>query len=181
MLRVVPRFSARPRARMDRPAAPSSLFRFAAPPAAPAVPAAPAAPAEPGEDRPTVDRTTAAWRGPVLICGATVAATAGLAFAVLVLEGYAPRPAAAVTAVPDAAVLPAAAEETEGPAEAVVPALHVWDGRPVRAVPTDTVPDPLRDFGVTPARLVVPAAATTPTAGRGRVAPAVWLTGEIVP
>ena len=176
MLAVVPRFSARPRARMDRPAH-SSLFRFAAPPAAPAV----AAPAEPGEDRATLDRTTAAWRGPVLICGATVAATAGLAFAVLAPEGNAPRPAAAVTAVPDAAVLPAAAEETEEPAGAVVPALHVWDGRPVRAVPTDSVPDPLRDFGVTPARRIVPAAAAAPAAGRRRVAPAVWLTGEIAP
>ena len=175
MLTVVPRLPARPRARMDRPAAPPSLFRFAAPPAAPAVSA------EPEEDRAAVDRTTAAWRGPVLICGATVAATAGLAFAVLVPEGDAPRPAAAVTAPPDAAVLPAAAEETQEPAGAVVPALHVWDGRPIRAVPTDTVPDPLRDFGVTPARLVVPAAATAPAAGRGRVAPAVWLTGEIAP
>ena len=177
MLAVVPRLPARPRARMDRSVARSSLFRFAAPPAAPAV----AATGEPPEDRATVDRATAVWRGPVLICGGTVAATAGLAFAVLAPEGNAPRPAAAVTAVPDAAVLPAAAEDAGEPAGAVVSALHVWDGRPVRAVPTDTVPDPLRDFGVTPARLVVPAAAAAPATGRGRVAPAVWLTGEIAP
>ena len=164
-----------PGTRMARPAPATALFRFAPP--------APGD-AEAGEERrPTDD--AAAWRGPVLACGATVAATAGLAFAVLTPGEDARRPAAPVpaagTVILSAASEPAA-EPGERPAREVVSALHVWDGRPVRAVPTDTLPDPLSEpGGLTLADGVAPAVGFTvrDTVPAGRAVPAIWLTGEI--
>ncbi|MFH5804002.1 hypothetical protein [Alienimonas sp. DA493] len=178
---------------MDAPAARPALFRFErlASPAAEERCAAPAA--EPAL-RPNA-KAVSAWRGPVLACGVTIAATAGLAYAVLSPED-ARRHRAAVPPTGDGVILlsaeraaaksagvrPAAAPEE--PAEApVVPALHVWDGRPIRAVPTDTLPEAFdAGGGLIPADGVVPTAGAAGVALPARadaVAPAVWLTGEI--
>ena len=155
-------------------APPAPLFRFAGPPEDAAAAAPPAA-------RP------AAWRTPVAACGAALAGTAALIVCVLPSDAPAPRPAAA-------GVRTAAADGRD--AEPVVPALHVSDGRPVRATPQDTLPEDAAPAAVVRADAVfagvlppapVPAARPVRTAaavgvpGGARVAPAVWLTGEIRP
>ena len=168
--------------RMDAPAARSALFRFA-PPSADAADAAEGGnPVVRDEDRPV-----AAWRGPVLACGVTVAATAGLVCAALCPED-ASRRGAAARPRPGAVILSASAEEPveadESAAAPVVSALHVWDGRPVRATPTDTLPDAHGADGLTLANDVSVAEPHEPRPdaaqrNRDRIAPAVWLTGEI--
>ena len=168
---------------MDAPAARTALFRFVPPSADAAAGTVPDIHNGRDEDRPG-----AAWRGPVLACGVTVAATAGLVCAALCPED-ASRRSAAARPRPGAVILSASAEEpveTDGSAAApVVSALHVWDGRPVRATPTDTLPEDAGGAdGLTLANDVAPAGPTGPRSraadrNRDRIAPAVWLTGEI--
>ena len=172
--------------RMDAPAARSALFRFA-PPSADAAAASDAGLHHVRDADRDADRPVAAWRGPVLACGVTVAATAGLVFAALCPED-ASRRGAAARPRPGAVILSASAEEpveADGSAAApVVSALHVWDGRPVRATPTDTLPDAHGADGLTLANDVSVAEPHEPRPdaaqrNRDRIAPAVWLTGEI--
>ena len=164
----------------DAPAPP--LFRFADPAAVEPDAAAP--------------RRPAAWRAPVVTCAAAAAVTAGL-IASLLPAGDPPDEGG------PAGVTPVAASGGDD-AEAVVSALHLSDGRPVRAAPVDTLPDepaavwataeaaPLFPGAAAPppvpttapivrAPAVRTATADAPAAARPRVAPAVWLTGEIGP
>ena len=156
-------------------AAGGRLFRFAEPEAA-------------ARPRP------AAWKAPVAMCAAAVLGTAGLIAAVL--------PAGDRTEPDTAAAVPAAGGG-DGGAVPVVSALHLSDGRPVRAVPVDTLPEETGDLWtagsappsfdglfVPPARPAAPSAGPAPVrtaaadrsaAAPRRVAPAVWLTGEIRP
>ncbi|QDT17917.1 hypothetical protein [Alienimonas californiensis] len=179
---------------MDAPAARPALFRFErlASPAAEELRAAP--PAGPALRR--NPRAASAWRGPVLACGVTIAATAGLAYAVLAPEDGR-RHKAAVPARTDAGVIlisaeDAAAELSAAPDESasadvaappVVTALHLWDGRPIRAVPTDTLPEAFDAAGgrIPPDGVIRAGGAggEAPSSHAGAVAPAVWLTGEI--
>ena len=184
---------------MVAPAARPTLFRFDRP--APPAAAAPVEPAATAPPRPIDERAVAAWRGPVLACGVAVVATAGLAFSALAPEAGRRRAKPPAPPTAGGVILASAAEETAEaippveevpatapvtidavPAPPVVPALHVWDGRPIRAVPTDTLPNefgapggPVRADGVTTAGGEF---AEAPRAGV--VSPAVWLTGEIV-
>lgn len=150
-------------------ATPAPLFRFDA------------APAEEASGRP------AAWKAPVAMCAAALGGTAVLIAAVLPADDAAPI-------APPTTFAPASAGD--GDAEPVVTALHVWDGRPVRATPLDTLPEDAApasavwDGAVASAGLARPAAPPAPvrTASAddaspvgSRVAPAVWLTGEIRP
>ena len=153
---------------MDAPPAP--LFRFDSPA---------------GDDE-APSRRPAAWTAPVAMCAAALGGTAVLIAAVVPADADAPAAGPTTFA-------PVAAEAGDG--EPVVTALHVWDGRPVRATPQDTLPedaapaaavwaDALAGSRVTPAARPAPvrtaSAADVPPTG-SRVAPAVWLTGEIRP
>ena len=190
--------------RMDAPAARPALFRFERPESSAAARAESSAPdAEPGAVRRVDDRSIAAWRGPVLACGVTIAATAGLAFTVLSPAtgsgrrgSLADRPPAGSVILASAASLEEADAATEDKASGaeqaadetapVVTALHIWDGRPIRAVPTDTLPEAaatpegwIRADGFTPTAGVSPSSTPDVVPDGGAVAPAVWLTGEI--
>ena len=155
---------------MDAPPAP--LFRFDSPA---------------GDDE-APSRRPAAWKAPVAMCAAALGGTAVLIAAVVPADAEAPAAGPTTFA-------PVAAEAGDG--EPVVTALHVWDGRPVRATPQDTLPedaapaaavwaDAVAAAGSPVSPAVIPApvrtasAAGVPAAG-SRVAPAVWLTGEIRP
>ena len=159
-------------------ASPAPLFRFAS------------AAAEEPAPRP------AAWKAPLAACGAGLAGTAALIWAVTPAAEAPARVAPAPSGVA-AAFAPAAAGA--GDDEPVMPALHVWDGRPVRATPQDTLPEdaPAAAALWTGAVAAATAGPGTPPAATGspvrtasagdipaagsRVAPAVWLTGEIRP
>ena len=157
---------------MDAPPAP--LFRFERDPA------------DAGDADVAPRRRPAAWKAPVAMCVAALGGTAVLIAAVMPGDGDGP-------ASGPAGFAPVAAEAGED--VPVVTALHVWDGRPVRATPQDTLPedaapaaavwaDAVAGSRVTPAVRPAPvrtaSAAGVPPAG-ARVAPAVWLTGEIRP
>lgn len=183
-------------------AARPALFRFTGSAAAPVKPSPSIAAPEPAvsQEVRSGSRAVAPWRGPVLACGVTIAATAGLAYAVLSPE-QGRRATASAPATADRGVILTCAEEPvarESDPDAVdadgspalsapvVPALHVWDGRPVRAVPTDTLPDGsdstggvIRSGGINRAGGATSAAAWTPAPQVRAVNAAVWLTGEI--
>ncbi|NNJ25591.1 hypothetical protein [Alienimonas chondri] len=203
---------------MDAPAARRSLFQFdrpAPPPATAPDVEAPLPrlsqqairPQAEGDVRREDFRAVGAWRGPMLACGVTIAATAGLAYAVLAPEaGQSAKPTARPPADVGGVILASAAEPadettdaapcakapakaTGSPASPVVSALHVSDGRPVRAVPTDVIPDPIDAGGrLIPGSGVIRGDGVVPAGGpaaqgsalqTGGVTPAVWLTGEI--